>query len=944
MSDTPPPQMEKRRRRRLPTRISLVWAVPVAALAISAYVVVQQWQDEGPLIRIAFDDASGVRADETQLRYRDVVVGLVEEVAFTEGLQQVEVAVRIDPSVASFVDEEAEFWVVSPEVSARGVTGLDTVLSGVYLEGSWDSVAGERADVFEGRAAAPLRQYGQQGVTLTLRGATGEGLSAGTPILYRGIEVGQIGEPQLEPDGISVVADAFVREPEARLITTATRFWDASGFTFSFGAAGAQLDVSSLASLLSGGVSFDTFLSGGDAIENGTVFRLFPDEQEARGSVFAETGGGQPVRLAAIFEDTVSGLEVGADIVYAGVPVGTVQSLTGLVNEERFGDQAVRLLVTLEIQPGNLGLGVDADQELTLDFFQFAVERGLRAQLQSAGLLGGVQVALVQQDNAPEAELDLDAEPLPILPAIPAEVSDFNDTARGVFNRVNALPIEELLQSAMQVLDNVNVLLADESTRETPGEVVGLLGDVRALVASEGVQGLPDQASDILTSFNATAQELEGVVRELAEAGTVDALVGALTAAEEAADAVIVAVEDAPETLEAIDLAVIEFEEFIAEIEALPLDQIVARADTTLAEVNELLGSDATQGLTADVSGVLLETRGLLADVRASGMIDNANGAIDTLELTVTDLSGRIAPILDEALIAAQSISETTEGVPQLIATVESLAAEIDALTGDVRALPLNEVVARTNELLATTDALLSSEGVRTLPDEAGAVLTELQAVLAEVRERGLIDGAAETLQGVQSALLNVSTQLQPTLEAARQAAESVAEAAEGTPALVEQAERIAADIEVLTEQASTLPLEEIANRTSALLDSANTLVASEDTQRLPGALADALGEVQRLLIEVQEGGLIENANTTLTATGQAAEQVAAATQQLPGLVSRMNTLLAEAEGLISGYQASGALGSEARSTLRDIRAAAQSVDNLARAIERAPNSLLFGR
>ena len=162
------------------------------------------------------------------------------------------VSIRLDKAVEPFVDKDAEFWVVSPEISAQGVSGLDTVLSGVYLEGNWDGEIGEESFEFVGLIDAPLVRYGERGLQFRLRSTSGEGLSRGAPILYRGIKVGQVGEPRLDEDNVSVIADAFIRLPEARLITTATRFWDASGFSLSFGAGGAQLDVSSLASLLSG--------------------------------------------------------------------------------------------------------------------------------------------------------------------------------------------------------------------------------------------------------------------------------------------------------------------------------------------------------------------------------------------------------------------------------------------------------------------------------------------------------------------------------------------------------------------------------------------------------------------------------------------------------------------------------------------------------------------
>lgn len=134
-------------RKSLFRNLSFVWLVPLVALGVSLGIAWQNYADRGTLIEIAFRNASGVVAGETTLRYRDVVVGTVEDVRFTSDLGQVLVYVRVDNDVAPFIDDEATFWVVRPEVSARGISGLSTVLSGVYIEGAWDNMPDRKSVV-----------------------------------------------------------------------------------------------------------------------------------------------------------------------------------------------------------------------------------------------------------------------------------------------------------------------------------------------------------------------------------------------------------------------------------------------------------------------------------------------------------------------------------------------------------------------------------------------------------------------------------------------------------------------------------------------------------------------------------------------------------------------------------------------------------------------------
>ncbi|MEM1149959.1 MAG: MlaD family protein, partial [Pseudomonadota bacterium] len=146
---------------------SLVWLVPLLAIAIALGVAWQNYANQGPLIEVSFEDASGVNAGETELRYRDITVGVVESVEFAGALDRVSVAIRLEQEIARFIDDAASFWVVRPEVTTQGVSGLDTVLSGVYIEGDWDGDAGFPQQSYEGLERAPLLR-GNQGGTIVI--------------------------------------------------------------------------------------------------------------------------------------------------------------------------------------------------------------------------------------------------------------------------------------------------------------------------------------------------------------------------------------------------------------------------------------------------------------------------------------------------------------------------------------------------------------------------------------------------------------------------------------------------------------------------------------------------------------------------------------------------------------------------------------------------------
>ncbi len=948
MTDTPPNPDVKPARRSLRDRFSLVWLVPIGALAISLGVVWHSYSDRGPLVEIAFPNASGVKAGETELRYRDVVVGLVENVTFSDELADVVVQVRLDKEIAAYVDADSQFWVVRPEVSARGVSGLQTVLSGVFIEGSWNTTIDAPATRFDGLDKPPLVRSGEKGTSIILQSASIKGLSEGTPILYRGIEVGNVANLRLSEDGISVIADGFIRAPEDRLITTATRFWDTSGFKFSFGAQGAQLDVSSLASLVSGGVAFDTIVSGGEAVSQDTGFELFVDEDSARNSVFSSGSTGVTVNMSVVFEGSVSGLTAGAAVEFQGINVGKVTAITGVVDEARFGDRAVRLLATLGLLPAKMGLDSESSEQDVLDFLDDAVQRGLRAQLQNASILtGGLKVAFLVPDSiGPQLPVTIDrnADPYPQIPSVTANLSDFNDTAEGVFNRINELPVEELLGSAISVMDSVNRLLNDDGTTGTPSQVLALIGEIRTLVGSPGVQGIPDQAAGVMESLQASVASLENLMGKIEEAGAVDSLVAALDSASAAADAVSAAMVDVPDLIVSMEQAAISAETLMNTANDLPLADLLARAETLLSSIDALVTAPATQALPGELTATIAEARGAIVDLRQSGVIEQVSTTLDTAKTAIGDVTAALTPVLDSARGAVDTINASVQGVPELVAQLETIATSAQALLTSANALPLEDLVAQTSAVIVSANSILNDPATKALPAQVGAAVDAARDAVEDLRASGVINNADATLDSAQAAVTRITEALMPVLESARTAADSLNAATTDLPRIVERADSIAAQIETLVASAAEIPLEELAARAGALIDSANVLLASSDTQAVPGALNSALAQIEGVLADMRAGGLIDNANATLAATGKAADAIARASDELPALVARMNRLLAEAEAVVGGYRTDGTLGSEAKSTLRDIKAAAKSVSSLARQIERNPNSLLFGR
>lgn len=661
MTDTPPPPrpaspVRKTAARAAQAGINVIWLVPIIALVVTLGIAWNAYADRGAVIEVEFADATGVTPGETALRFREITVGQVESVSFTADLSRVVVKIRVDKDVAPYIDADASFWIVRPQVTAQGVTRLDTVLTGSFIEGYWDANVAAPQDRFVGQDRAPLIREDTPGTQVTLAMENADGISEGAPVLYRGVQVGRMENIRLAGSEDQVIADAFIEAPHDKRLTTSTVFWDTSGFSLSLGASGVSFSVNSLSSVLQGGVAFDTLVSGGRPVEGGHVYTLQPDEETARNDILASDNA-EPLRIAMLIDDSLEGLAKGADVQFQGLRVGQVTDLAVSVDEPR-GE--IRQIVTMAISPARLGLAQDSTPEDALAFLQQAVADGLRARVASAGFLGtSLMVELVEIPNAEPASINLDADPNPIMPSVPGDLDDFSASAQSFLSRMGSLPLEDVLQSATDMMNSITALASSDDTRAIP----------------ESLRQTLDQTRDAAT-------DIGGMARDLREAGTAENIARLVEEAAAAAEAVKLAAADAPEMVESIDAAAAAVEEF-------NFSEISAQAEGILADLRAMLGSEDAEQLPRNLSNTLEAASGLLNDLRdgdAAGSLNNA---------------------LDSASTAADEIATSVQRLPQLIQRLEAAAARADGVLasyGDRSAFN-TEAVNMLRELRRATEA-----------------------------------------------------------------------------------------------------------------------------------------------------------------------------------------------------------------------------------------------
>jgi len=491
-------------------RFSLAWLLPVAAVLFALGVLWQSVAGRGPLVSIGFASAGGVTAGETRIRRNEVDVGTVEAVRLADDLNSVIIEARMDPLVAPYLNEAARFWIVNAQVNTTEISGLSTLLSGAYIEVDWDDTRGDRVDAFRGLEEAPLTRRYTAGRRVTVSADEAGYIVVGSPVFFRQIEVGRVERRRLSDDARQVLFDVFIEDPYQNFLHPESRFYNVTGLDGHLDADGVSVRVESIAAFFTGGMAFvnPDVLAGIEPLsDDGSRFTLHAGRRQAL-ETFVQGEEDERFRYSAVFPGSVKGLKLGAPIEYAGLPVGRVTDVS-LRMPDTPGTLAEAVAV-LQLQPRRLGI-VDTDPERVTDELDTLVSRGLRAQLSTGNLLtGSLVVKLIDDDSAPQASLDRDARPYPVLPTTGSNVEAVTRDVEQLIAKLSELPLTELVETA-----------------------TGLLRDTRGLVGSPEVAALPARLDDSLESIAATASRVQVAAEGLPD------LVSALTRASRNADDVL---------------------------------------------------------------------------------------------------------------------------------------------------------------------------------------------------------------------------------------------------------------------------------------------------------------------------------------------------------------------------------------------------------------------
>lgn len=470
-------------------RISPVWLVPLAAALIGLWLAYRTFLGMGPEIVLELPTAEGLEAGKTTVKLNNVDVGRVHDVKLSANYGKVVATIRMEPEAAPLLVEDTQFWVVKPRVTRRGVSGLQTIISGAYIQiQPGDSRV--RARRFAVPKQPPATRANVPGLSLTLTSADGETLAIGDPVFFQGQSVGQVTAANFDFDARVTRYSILVESPYDQLVGADTQFWLRSGLDARLTSEGLDLELGSLQTLLAGGVTFGMPAQGNaEPASDGDVFELFGSRDAAYQARFD-----QGVEYLVLVDGSVRGLHAGAPVELRGVRVGTVVEApflkAGLLADSL---RELRIPVLIRFEPQRLG---DKWSGLSRAALQRRLEsefdHGLRAAVSTGNLLTGATYVNLRYIADAGAVASAERAGYPLFPThAGGALADLQTRLSALLDKLNALPVESTLSavdgtlaSADQALASMTRLLESEAMQTLPAELRSTLTELKASVAS----------------------------------------------------------------------------------------------------------------------------------------------------------------------------------------------------------------------------------------------------------------------------------------------------------------------------------------------------------------------------------------------------------------------------------------------------------------------------
>ncbi|MFK7850831.1 MAG: MlaD family protein [Akkermansiaceae bacterium] len=209
------------------------------------------------------------------------------------------------------------------------------------------------------------------------------------------------------------------------------------------------------------------------------------------------------------FDKSVNGLEVGSDVRFGGVKIGSVSSISVIIDTK---DNRKILPVVVKIADKSLrniggGGAIDFSSE---DGVRRGVQQGLRAGMKQQSLVTGqLYIEFDIKPNMKGFTYDGDVdEQYPVVPTIPTQIDELISGITDALQRINDLDLASLIDEMNGVLKGAKTQIEDLELDEINRNLVLITSDIRKFTKDERLNQSLAKLDEALTEIGEISEKV----------------------------------------------------------------------------------------------------------------------------------------------------------------------------------------------------------------------------------------------------------------------------------------------------------------------------------------------------------------------------------------------------------------------------------------------------
>ncbi len=488
--------------------LTSIWLVPFIALIIALWLAYQYYIKIGYKITIKFKSNAGLIENQSPIKMRDVTIGIVKKISLSKDGKGVIIKARMSREVDGYLNSKAKFWIVHPDVGTQGISGLDTIVSGSYIQlyGQKD-IKAKKIKHYIG-LEHPYIDDNAKGKYFVLSAPKSYNVSEKGIIYYRMMKIGRVERVAISPDGTHVNFTIFIEENYIKYINSRSKFYARSNFNIDFSNRNLDISTAPFSQIIHGGISLYTPIDTLDkniTLKEDKIFHLYKNFADMRSKQLVGEGENKFFKLT--FKDKINKLQIGTPIEFKNFRVGYITDIKNSYSKEhRKIESYIYALIRTDI-------------------FNKKELNGLKAKISSINIpvIGADYIELFF-DNRHKTPLKKDRDNYYIIPTIKKRAKkDIMSDIKVLITKLQKLPLKKLLNSTTKLVNEnrkpINSLMKKlnrtvNSLNSTFKKLDTTISNINRFTSKDEFMELPTAINSSLAQLQTTLLELEDLVNQ----------------------------------------------------------------------------------------------------------------------------------------------------------------------------------------------------------------------------------------------------------------------------------------------------------------------------------------------------------------------------------------------------------------------------------------------